>query len=94
MFITPPVRGRTSRRGAARSRGPPPWRAGGRGGEPERRGDGRLIMLMIVMMTMEDGGLAAQQINKIIGLLYETSELEHVVENHVNRFIVFAEKSI
>ena len=41
-------------RRAARARGPPLWRAGGRGGEPERR-DGRwrwLIMMIIMMMMM------------------------------------------
>ena len=39
-----------------RDRGPPPWRAGGRSGEPERLGNRRqrcLIMMMInMMMTM------------------------------------------
>ena len=49
-----PPRARTASKSGAISR-PPLWRAGGRGGEPEGRGDGRrrwLIMMMIVMMMM------------------------------------------
>ena len=99
LHVHPPLRGRTSRRGATRSRGPPPWRAGGRGGEPEWRGDGRRrwliiminMMMMMVMMMMEVRTLQHKN-NTLIDFDKKLFNKEHLLNNYVKS--MFADSHI